>query len=595
MVAGSQIREAVQNSAGSIRGGAARLPRRSAAVVWQRVGTAPLLLALYGCALLVLLLPVPFGAPPAWVHNWEGYTAWRWSSFWQDPGQLPWTILAPTDGLMTDSGQGPLLGLPLSLGIALGGYNVAAMRLPTMLLAALAVPLLWLCGRRLVGDGPALLAALLLLLSPAFLFYGRTATLVGVSLVPLLLTVLALARVLDARGDGHWRWQREGALVAAMLLGIVAYAPVRLLWPLALMVLAFAAFATPARRGPLLVTMFFSALAVPLALMGLAAIAQPEADPVAVAGGYFHARGEQLVAMREDPGEAQDYVRSPEVSAAAGWEAAVVLLRQNAADLGRLLLDRGANPVLTDYWNETGRFWPWYFLPFGVAGAYLVALRGPRGWLPRALPLLLLLGLALPLLLTTRVHIGRLLPALPFALLLVAVGVWVCGEGFAALVQRLGGGAASWATPLLAAALLVPAAVGARADLTVPLDAPREELSQVAMATWLEQARERGGAVLVEDPKLGDDIERVHAATYRLALDAEYRLVDLHQAGWDAPDSADARPPLYWHGALGALQAGTIAQPCQRLWFVAPEVSSDFYAAWRQAGCTGAPDSVVLP
>lgn len=593
MVAGSQIREAVQNSAGGILGGSARLSGRATAASWQRIGVAPLLLALYGIALVALLSPFPFGQLPAWAYNWEGYTAWRWSTFWEDPAQRTLAIWAPSDGLMTDSGQGPLLGLPLSLSIALGGYNLDAMRLPTMLLAALAVPLLWLCGRRMVGNGPAVLAALLLALSPAFLFYGRTATLVGVSLVPLLLTVLALARVLDAGSDMRWRWLREGALVASMLLGIFAYAPVRLLWPLSLLVLACAALISPARRGALLLTMLLCALAVPLTLMGLQVITQPQPEPVAAAAGYFHARGEQLVAMREDPSEARDFVRTPEDTARSGRDAAVVLVRQNAADLGRLLLDRGANPVLTDYWNETGRFWPWFFLPFAAAGACLVAVRGARGWLPRALPLLLTLGLALPLLLTTRVHIGRLLPALPFALLLVAAGAWVCGEGLAALVQRLGGGAARWATPLLAGALLLPAAAGARADLTVPLDPPREEQSVVAMTTWLEQARERGGAVLVEDPNLGDDIERVHAATYRLGLDPYFRLVDLAQSG--AADSGDDRPPLYWHGALGALQAGTIAQPCQRLWFVAPEISTAFYAAWQQAGCTGAPDSVILP
>jgi hypothetical protein len=113
------------------------------------------------------------------------------------------------------------------------------------------------------------------------------------------------------------------------------------------------------------------------------------------------------------------------------------------------------------------------------------------------------------------------------------------------------------------------------------------------MAGWLDDARERGGAVLVEEPALGDEIERVRAATYRLELDRLYRFVDLQTSSPGMRD--DPRPDLLWRGALGALQAIEIAQPCQRLWFVTPEVSDEFFAAWRTITCKSAPDSVILP
>jgi hypothetical protein len=101
--------------------------------------------------------------------------------------------------------------------------------------------------------------------------------------------------------------------------------------------------------------------------------------------------------------------------------------------------------------------------------------------------------------------------------------------------------------------------------------------------------------VLVEDPALGDDIERVHAATYRLGLDDVYRFVDLQRIGDSSERATDARPALFWRGALAALQAAEIPYPCQRLWFVAPEIAGEFFAAWHEVGCAGAPDSVVLP
>jgi hypothetical protein len=103
--------------------------------------------------------------------------------------------------------------------------------------------------------------------------------------------------------------------------------------------------------------------------------------------------------------------------------------------------------------------------------------------------------------------------------------------------------------------------------------------------------------VLVEDPALGDDIERVHAATYRLDLDRIYRFVDIQQS-WEKLEveaELDPRPALLWRGALGALQAGDLARPCERLWFVTSETAGEFFAAWHEAGCLGAPDSVILP
>jgi hypothetical protein len=573
---------------------------RSFRLLLRRTGDWRALTALYLLAAGLLLIPWPFGVHPDWAYNWEGYTAWRWATYWEPPVGPAAEIWALTDGLMTDSGQGPLVGVPVAIGIALAGVGLEAMRVPVTLLAAMSVPLLWLLGRRLFGSGPATLSGLLLATSPVFLLYGRTATLVGVSLLPLLLSALALVRVLDAGPDTGWRWRREGLLAGSFLLGIYAYAPVRLLWPLAIGLLALAAIRNRARRGVLLRAALLGALAVPAATMALEALVAPEPDPLAAAMSYFHARGEQLVAMSGDPAAASEYLRTGS-AVASGWDAAARLVGQNAADLSRLLLDRDTGPPPVDYWNERGRFWPWFFLPFAVIGAVSTL----RGWLAVpdrqpaiVVPLALFLGLALPLLLTSRVHIGRLVPALPFALLLVAAGSWIVAGWIGELARRAAGGAlevARWIAPVLAGALLVPAAVAARVDMETPLSPTRESLTAAALADWSEDARERGGAVLVEDPALGDDVERVHAATYRLDLDGVYRFVDIRQANETPERAIDDRPLLLWRGALGALQAGEIPQPCQRLWFVTPEIADEFYAAWHASGCAGAPDSVILP
>ena len=592
MVAGSPSRVGIP-----LRGTAPLPTRQELTVAWVRRRTVFTSAVLYALALMLLVLPAPFGQHPAWAYNWEGYTAWRWLTFWSAP-EFTLGFLAPTDGLMTDSGQGPLLGLPLTISILLNGFTLEALRLPAMLMSALAPPLLWLCGRRMIGPAPALLAALLLAISPVFLFYGRTATLVGVSLLPLLLTVLALLRVLDAPSDSSWRWMREGVLVAAMLLGILAYAPVRLLWPMTVVILTAAAAVSPARRRALLLTSVGCLFIVPGAVMVQEAVTMPEPDPVAAALGYFYARGEQITAMSGDPSAAGEYVRhfAPDTEGRSVLDAAASLVLQNSRDLGRLLRDENTLPAPTDYWNERGRFWPGFYLPFAIAGAIAAlgyAVRGGNRPLVRVLPLLLALGLALPLVLTSRVHVGRLLPALPFGLLLVASGVAVT----ATQVSRL---LTSWGAPArpamvgvaLAAGVVFAAGWQAQAEMAVLLTPTREELTVQQLAAWAEPVAERGGAVLVEDPALGDEIERVHAATYRLGLDQQYQFVDLTQ-GSTSP--ADSRAPLFWRGALGALTTGDIDAPCDRLWFVTPEVSKAFLDAWREAGCSGVPDLVLLP
>jgi 4-amino-4-deoxy-L-arabinose transferase-like glycosyltransferase len=573
---------------------AARAWTRTVAIAWQRAGDWSTLIALYVFAAVCLLAPWPFGAHPAWAYNWEGYTAWRWATYWEPPTGPALEIWVPSDGLMTDSGQGPLVGLPVSLGVAIMGFNVAAMRLPVALLAATAAPLLWLVGRRTIGESAATLAALLLAISPAFLLYARTATLVGVSLVPLLLTALALARVLDAEPGEGWRWRRDGALAGSLLLGIYAYAPVRLLWPLVIVLLGIAAWRDSPRRGVLLRTLVLCMVIVPAALMVLARLTTADQNVVTAAVGYFHARGEQLVAMRDDPAAAELYLRDASSSEEDGWQAALRLVGQNGSDLARLLLDRDTAPVATDYWNEHGRFWPWFLAPFGLIGAVAALLTGRRGRIVTVLPLMLAAGLALPLLLTSRVHVGRLLPVLPFALLLTAAGSWLAAGWLARLIQRREPGVQTrWVVSVLAGAILLATAAAAHAEMTMPLGPPRESAIAVTLAAHATAARERGGAVLVEDPALGDDIERVHAATYRLDLDRVYRFVDLQATPVEA--GVDARPALLWRGALDAFRDGTIARPCGRLWFVAPEIMDDFFAAWRKTGCGGVPDSVMLP
>ncbi|MGH2614330.1 MAG: hypothetical protein ACRDJC_03755, partial [Thermomicrobiales bacterium] len=83
MVAGSPARNPRRFEADGITvapANATRLLARSRGRFLTRAGDWPALVAFYLLAVAALLLPWPFGAHPDWAYNWEGYTAWRWTT-----------------------------------------------------------------------------------------------------------------------------------------------------------------------------------------------------------------------------------------------------------------------------------------------------------------------------------------------------------------------------------------------------------------------------------------------------------------------------------------------------------------------------------
>ncbi len=556
---------------------------------------------------LVALVPLlaRLGEVPPFPYNWEAYTGWHLLDGWVDQPPDPGRVLALTDGLMTDSGQGPLVGLPAWLGVQVGGVGLWSLRTPVALVAALAVPLLWLAGRRLLPGRTALLAALLLAAAAPFLFYGRTATLVGISLVPELLALLALAGTLAAASAvAGWRWL--ALLQLSLLAGEYAYAPVRLLWPVSVVALAAALAADRDRgrdrarwrAGALLLT----ATLLPVALVAIG-WATGSADPATAATGYFNARGEQVLAS----GFVDDEVLralAPEgdgsAATASGPELVAGLVGRNGSVLANLLADRDTRPIVTDQWNEQGRLWP---APVGVAfvlGLLLALWQSVRRRPEFGLLLLAAAALTLPLLLTTKVHVGRLLPALPFLLLLAAVGADAAGSGLARTADAVLGGRA--AGPLRAVARLVPPAallvvvvLGSRAEFAVPSPANRQTATTSAIAKARAALPATGLLAVVDDPSLGAEIEQVHIADARLLLDRAYRFVDLGRTGGTLPPPDPRRPTLLYGDILDRLRDGTLPRPCDLRYLVAPEIEGAFRQALASARCGEPPMVGVLP
>src|SRR4029079_6089663 len=104
-------------------------------------------------------------------------------------------------------------------------------------------------------------------------------------------------------------------LQAALLAGEYAYAPVRLLWPIALAALTVAAVVDRAERNWRLRALAATAVTLPLFLAVVGVLTGTAGGPNVVAN-YFEARGEQIIAMR-DPADYVYYLRPPAGESAA--------------------------------------------------------------------------------------------------------------------------------------------------------------------------------------------------------------------------------------------------------------------------------------
>ena len=549
-----------------------------------RRGGAALLLPLGLYALAAGLLLLHLDSHPGFPYNWEPATARGFFAFADRPSPA---IFGVTEGLMTDSGDSPLLVLPAWLTTGALGVGLAALRLPAALLSAAAVPLLWWLGRRLSGPATGLLAALLLALSPVFLLYGRTATTVGLSLLPALATVAALHQVLRRPG----RLRGILALQGLLLLDAYAYAPIRFLWLLSLALLAGAWWQGRRRKTGHGRALLITVLVLPLFLaLALRPVINNPAD---ILLDFYDGRGEQVATLLAMPGSsplrpaAQAAARAAKPPVSPLAEAAAVIAG-DTLDLGRLLLDWDTRPALTDYWNAQGRLYPLVLVPLFLIGLGR-AIWGARRQPATRLVLACFAAFTLPLLLTSLVHIGRLIFALPFLCLLVA-------GGYTGLTGWLGARWAAWrahpggarpghrpqrAAILGAGVLLAAVAASTWADYA-PLPAPMPDEAAVpllrAAASGLHAAGP-GVALVLGDTKTLP-FERIQVGGYRLELDALYRFVDLSSGTAPEPAPGDRRPVLYFGAVLEHLDPlSSLPGLCVNTYFVGAAVADRFQLA----------------
>ena len=174
----------------------------------QRAGILLLLCLLLAAALRTLRL----GFQPLWWD--EGYSVW----FATHP-------LAQMAALTAEDIHPPFYYALLHGWAAFLGTGPAALRLLSVIIGMVTIPLLYLVARRMLSARAALLATLLLTISPLHIYYSQEVRMYG--LVALLsVGILAAAwRVFEQKSGGRGGRRGEAAR------GTLTFAPPRLLTP----------------------------------------------------------------------------------------------------------------------------------------------------------------------------------------------------------------------------------------------------------------------------------------------------------------------------------------------------------------------------
>ena len=529
----------------------------------------PVFLLLFALATVVLTYRI--GTAPNVPVNWESYTLRGLIDFARDPSG---EVFRLNQGLMTNSGQSIVVIGPASIGFWLFDQSLWGLRLPAALIAALSVPLTWLLGRRLFSDVVGITAALIVGTSHVFVLYGRTGTNVGMSITPALVGFLMLWNCLRPERAQWVRW-----LIGLQLILIVNsyfYSPIRFLWPIAI-VLFMVELAMQRGSAPRFLTSFLVTLVVlPVTLMVL--MPGPIVSPVSAVKDYYYGRGEQIFDIGESSNGYLSYLRAETDEERAQLEAeneddlALKLVRQNATDLLHLLIDRDTDAPNTYYWSPKGRLYSLILVPFFLAGLAILLLRFFRE--PRARFLLaLFFGFSLPLLLTSRVHIGRLVFIVPLLAIIIAVPIGYLTRWLANPRE----GSRRRPAPVWAGGLLgvIVAAVGAYPTLAYwdqpfPYDRSRQAEIQVG-AVMRESTNQQ--FVYVFGDRGGYEIESLRIANFEILFRDEMRFLDL----MTGDERGTGERLLIYGGVLDRLERPeSIPNVCTCLYLVDPDVVDGF-------------------
>ncbi|MEO5953601.1 MAG: hypothetical protein ABIQ44_14135, partial [Chloroflexia bacterium] len=386
-------------------------------------------------------------------------------------------------------------------------------------------------------------------------------------------------------------WWRSVGLLGALILGGYAYAPIRFLWPMCVVVLFVEAFLRrkDGRRSSR--RLVASALLIIVGMVGFitAFDFDHDHDPIISVGYYYSGRGEQIANLIVNVGMYNTMTNpiNPAEASDAG-ELAWDLFTRNVSDMTSLFLDVETKPALSDYWNPHGRLIPWWLAPLLLVGVLRAAWLGFRRRHVRwRIAVLFFLGFTLPMLLTSQVHIGRLIFAIPFSCMFAAFGVASVADVVASSVARFSQRRAGNreyvgrnVQIVLSAVLIVVVGYSTWRDYTVQPTLTYEAVVTQLLRGHVEQVKGLGGGVVLvtnggEANAL--NLESINANQYKLMLRSFYHVFNLATGDVEVRRPGDTRPAIYIGGMMDRLKVPqSIPTYCTNLYYVAPEFEAAF-------------------
>lgn len=158
------------------------------------------------------------------VAGYLRLTALGRQSLWFDEADIVVRAQHPLNEVLrtfTAAGEnGPLYNILLALWIRLAGISEVAVRFPSAVAGLLAIPLIYILGRRLISPQVGLLAAALLAISPYHVWYSQEAKMY--SLVVLFVIASTLLLVEALRSNQRWLWVAYVVVTSLMFYTHVA-------------------------------------------------------------------------------------------------------------------------------------------------------------------------------------------------------------------------------------------------------------------------------------------------------------------------------------------------------------------------------------
>jgi len=466
--------------------------------------------------LLLVFLFADLGGYPGWLMVWESPVTDGFAEAFYQGKTLPQYIeqcLAWNYGLVSNGHLTLLYGV-LTYGLwGIAGVSPWTLRLPAALLALACVVTVWFLARRLGSPRIAAVTVIVLCINPAFVFYGRYGTSLSGTLLGVSFAVLACALLVDGKTVRWWYGLLAGAAVFVATLG---YSPGRLAVVSALVVVATLLVRNcrrTSRQG-------WVAAVLLLAVVGAAWASQAAHRSTRF---FVGARGEQIFTMVNEPVRIETYLGREVDPVDLTWpdrtEMVRNILRLRVPEMFKVwgYPFSGKVSVVSVIQADPPRL-PLYppalavFILWGVVAAMRRPLTGLNPYL-----LAWTAAVCLPLFITTRVDVHRLMVIIVPLSLWAAVGVFRATETMAAcrVPSKLRTG--------LAALLLIGVAAGNssflyhRASPPIRLSAAiLAEVDQVEGPVRLVFATDHRDLARVELPLL--DRQRHSRERYRVAV-----------------------------------------------------------------------------